>query len=197
MGGLALRNAARTSPVCFLDQLCRLPPNGSETTPRSGHPHRGDVEQPPKHAVFGGRCPSTRRAARPSRIHTSKLARIGSGATPPPREPEENEPGTSRTGWQHEASSRTERQHRKRLFTTMSDSERAMVRSQSGPGVGVPFTVCPTGFETRTQPLFRTLLLRRLRLPLSMSKRICRCGRPLDSRGHHRAACARAGVLGR
>ena len=79
----------------------------------------------------------------------------------------------------------------------MSDSERAVVRSQSGPGAGVRFTVSPTGFETRIDPpLFRTLLLRRLRLPLSMSKRICRCGRPLDSRGHHRAACARAGLLG-
>ena len=80
----------------------------------------------------------------------------------------------------------------------MTESERAMVRSQGGPGAGVPFTVCPTGIETRIDPhLFRTVFLRRLRLPLSMSKRIGRCGRPLDSRGHHRAACARAGVLGR
>ena len=90
------------------------------------------------------------------------------------------------------------RQHRDQLFTTMTESERAMVRSQGGPGAGAPFTVCPTGVETRIDPhLFRTLLLRRLRLPLSMSKSICRCGRPLDSRGHHRAACARAGVLGK
>ena len=80
----------------------------------------------------------------------------------------------------------------------MTESERAMVRSQGGPGAGVPFTVCPTGIETRIDPhLFRTVFLRRLRLPLSMSKRIGRCDRPLDSRGHHRAACARAGVLGR
>ena len=39
------------------------------------------------------------------------------------------------------------------------------------------------------QPCFvRVLLLRRCPLP---------CGRPLDSCGHHRAACARPGVLGR
>ena len=31
----------------------------------------------------------------------------------------------------------------------------------------------------------------------SSPPRICRCGRPLDPCGHHRAACAEAGVLGR
>ena len=41
------------------------------------------------------------------------------------------------------------------------------------------------------------LLLRRLRLPLPLIVRSCRCGQPLDSCGHHRAACAQAGVLGR
>ena len=43
--------------------------------------------------------------------------------------------------------------------------------------------------------LFRVLLLRRLWLPLPLSSRTCRCGRPLDVLGHHRAACSRAGVL--
>ena len=51
----------------------------------------------------------------------------------------------------------------------------------------------PTGFDP--QP-FRVLLLRRLWL-LPSTSRNCRCGMPLDSRGHHRAACAVAGVLGR
>ena len=35
----------------------------------------------------------------------------------------------------------------------------------------------------------------RLHLPLSPASCFCRCGHPLDSRGHHRAACAQAGVL--
>ena len=39
--------------------------------------------------------------------------------------------------------------------------------------------------------------LRRLRLPLSFSVHSCRCGGAIDIFGHHRAACARAGVLGR
>ena len=45
---------------------------------------------------------------------------------------------------------------------------------------------------------FRLLLYRRrLRFPLPLSLRTCRCGRQLDSFGHHRAACHVAGVLGR
>ena len=45
--------------------------------------------------------------------------------------------------------------------------------------------------------LFRVLLLRRLRLPLLPVSCSCRCDCLLDSFGHHRAACSRAGVLGR
>ena len=45
--------------------------------------------------------------------------------------------------------------------------------------------------------LFRTLLLRRLRVPLPLTARACRCGLPLDAFGHHRSACAVSAVLGR
>ena len=72
------------------------------------------------------------------------------------------------------------------------------MRSQSGPFAGVALSVAPINFMTRIDPsLFRVLLLRRLRLPLPLSMRFCRCGRPLDPCGHHRAACSRAGLLGR
>ena len=73
-----------------------------------------------------------------------------------------------------------------------------MLRSQSGPLAGVPLSTTPSNFLSRIgSHFFRVLLLRRLRLPLPLSARQCRCGRPLDAFGHHRAACARAGVLGR
>ena len=71
-----------------------------------------------------------------------------------------------------------------------------MVRSQGGPGAGLALSTCPTSGLTKIPPqLFRVVLLRRLGLPLPLTARSCRCGRPLDSCGHHRAACARAGVL--
>ena len=111
----------------------------------------------------------------------------------PPRDSEEFQ-----TGWQHEASSRIEQEHRESLLRVLAEPERALLRSQGGSGAGAALQTCPTCPLTRIDPaLFRVLLLRRLRLPLPLSVRSCRCGRPLDSRGHHRAACARAGVLGR
>ena len=71
------------------------------------------------------------------------------------------------------------------------------MRSQGGPGAGLALSSCPVSRLTMfTSQLLRVVLLRRLHLPLPLTVRNCRCGLPLDSRGHHRAACARAGVLG-
>ena len=116
-----------------------------------------------------------------------------------PHEPEDHEPGDVKHGWQREAASRVERQFLERdLMVRLTAPEQALMRSQSGPYVGMAFFVAPANFLTRIDPaLFRVLLLRRLRLPLSLSSRWCRCGRPLDSFDHHRQACPRAGVLGR
>ena len=59
-------------------------------------------------------------------------------------------------------------------------------------------TAIPSRKESRLEPQsFRLLFLRRLRLPLPLSARSCRCGRPLDVLGHHRAARGTSGVLGR
>ena len=78
----------------------------------------------------------------------------------------------------------------------LNDTEKALLRSQSGPLSGAPLSTAPTCFHTRIEShLFRLLLLRRLRLPLPTCVPVCRCGRPLDSFGHHRAACPRAVCL--
>ena len=120
------------------------------------------------------------------------------GARPPLRDPEDHELGTERQGWQHEASRRVEEHHREELFTRVSDQERALIRSQAGPGAGAALTALPTGNETTIPShLFRVVLLRRLRQPLPLSERSCRCGRLLDVFAHHRAGCARVGLLGR
>ena len=117
------------------------------------------------------------------------------GARPPRRN---LEPGTVRQGWQHEANSFVEAKFRETLFSRLSDQEQALIRSQAGPGAGSALTALPTGSETTIPShLFRIVLLRRLRQPLPLSERSCRCGRLLDVCGHHRAACARAGLLGR
>ena len=80
----------------------------------------------------------------------------------------------------------------------LAEPEQALLRSQSGPLAGIVLSVAPSSTLTRIEShLFRVVLLHRLRLPLPLSVRQCRCGRSLDAFGHHRAACARAGVLGR
>ena len=61
-----------------------------------------------------------------------------------------------------------------------------------------PIHCFPTSHATRLDSeIFRTLLLRRLRLHLPLNARVCRCGRLLDCLGHHRSACAVSGALGR
>ena len=123
---------------------------------------------------------------------------VAEGARPVILPPDEYEPGGVRQGWQHEAASRTEEVFRDNIFDTLSDRDRALIRSQAGPGAGVALRVAPTNRLTTIEPhLFRVVLLRRLRLPLPLSVRSCRCGRAIDIFGHHRAACSRAGVLGR
>ena len=113
------------------------------------------------------------------------------GARPPLRDPLEFEPGGQRDGWQHEAARDMS------LFRRIPEGARALIRSQAGQMAGMAFSVTPSKRLTRLEShVIRTQLLRRLRQPLPLSDRLCRCGPPLDPSGH-RAACARAGVLGR
>ena len=98
-----------------------------------------------------------------------------------------------RLGWQQQASNALERHHHDHaVWPRLREHERAMMQSQRGPLASVPFVSSPSDAYPD-----RALLLRRLRLPLPLSVRSCRCGRPLDALSHHRAACATAGVLGR
>ena len=65
----------------------------------------------------------------------------------------------------------------------------AHLRSHSGPESTEVFLGCPTCFE------FRMLVLERLRLPLQVSRVACVCGARLDTRGWHREACPRSGLV--
>ena len=61
-------------------------------------------------------------------------------ARPPPREPENVEPGGVRRGWQHSAASKVEKCARDEWFMRATDQVRALVRSQGGPGAGAALT---------------------------------------------------------
>ena len=62
------------------------------------------------------------------------------------------------TGWQHEASSRIELEHRETLFRVMAKPGRALLTFQGCAGAGAPLQTCPTCPLTRIDPaLFRVL----------------------------------------
>ena len=108
------------------------------------------------------------------------------------------EPNPTKVGWQRQAVKQMEQAFiQNEVWPTLDDSARALMRSQHGPLASAPFTVLPTSRVMRIEAQsFRLLLCRRLRFPPPLSLRTCRCGRQLDSFGHH-AACQVAGVLGR
>ena len=116
----------------------------------------------------------------------------------PDAEDSVSEPGVPRHGWQCKAMRPVNERFLEGVVQPrLLDASRALLRSQSGPFAILPFTSFPSARHARFDPQpFRVLLLRRLWLPVPLSSRSCRCGRPLDSSGHHRAACAVAGVLG-
>ena len=114
------------------------------------------------------------------------------GSAPPTQlDPEQRLLGR---GWQRPAALASHQAFRTELTASLDPASQAMLQSQSGPYASRTFTTIPFGLDT-TYPshLFRVLLLRRLRLPLPLSARICRCRRILDPLGDHRAACAQAG----
>ena len=104
---------------------------------------------------------------------------VVAGARPSRNEVEEFEWGCG-AGWQHEAGARMERHHRdSHIFPRLADPAMALLRSQGGPGSGLAFSTSPTCRITRLgSHHFRLLLLRRLQLPLPLTVRSCRCGRP-------------------
>ena len=116
--------------------------------------------------------------------------------TQPPPTPSDGTEGPTQPGLQKQAAARVYTNARSHLVRLLDPSAQAMLDSQSGPYASRAFTTIPYTEET-TYPshLFRLLMLRRLRLPLPLSQRSCRCRRTVDQLGDHQAACARSGVL--
>ena len=82
------------------------------------------------------------------------------------------------------------------MHSRLGRAHQALLRSQSGCNAGAHLTALPLQKETKWEPAqLRVLLLRRLRLPLQLGPRTCRCGAKLDFFGDHRAACSNCGVL--
>ena len=115
----------------------------------------------------------------------------------PPQQDEHKEPGEFYHGWQYYAASRRETHYRDGQVLARSDRpSQALLRSQAGRCAGEHLTLLPVTDELQwSNAKLRTLLLRRLRLPLDLDDRLCKCGRALDALGDHRAACSTSGML--
>ena len=194
LGGLGVRSAVRTRAAGFWASCADCLPMIEARHPEVAARIIAQLEgEPSGHSVWHA-AQAAHGLAGVHGFEPPSWRTLAAGLRPP----HDQEDSSTKAGWQHEASSRIEQEHRESLFRVLADSERALLISQGCSGAGAALQTRPTCPLTRIDPaLFRVLLLRRLRLPLPLSIRSCRSGRPLDSRGHHRAACARAGVMGR
>ena len=99
--------------------------------------------------------------------------------------PEEDEdPNQPRAGWQSKAARKVEARSFARLLSTLTDPQKALLRSQGGPLASAPFISMPIDRVSRIDSQsFRLLFLRRLRQPLPLTARSCRCGLALATIG--------------
>ena len=159
LGGIGLRSAARTSKPAYWaswgDSLAMI---------RRRHPVVADqlvhqLEEHPETPFLRAAADTRRELLGVMGFEPPSWQAMSLGARPPHREPEDVEPGTVRSGWQHEACSRVERRHRRELFSHTPAQVRALVRSQGGGGAGAVLSVAPTSRETTLSPhLFRVIL---------------------------------------
>ena len=102
----------------------------------------------------------------------------------PPHSHTEAFAGPIQPGWQQHASLPFNTAARTGLYHTLDPASQAMPDSQTGPFASRAFTTIPyTSEVTYPDNIFRILLLRRLRLPLPLAERVCRCRRIHDTLG--------------
>ena len=190
-GGLGLRSAARHAPAAYWADSLRA-------IARRDAAHAHELI-----AALEADC------AAPPALETLRLARSSLqaiGFEPPdwaqllqgeaPSQPDEDGSLDLTRGWQRPASQAVDDfAHRAHLREADSASA-ALLLSQAGPHAARVFVARPTLPEfSLASPIFRVLLLRRLRLPLPLTAARCRCQARQDPFGDHRAACPRSGVL--
>ena len=178
LGGVGLRSATRTSVSAYWASWADCLPMMFARHPEVASQIVQQLEGHPDSPFLAAAASSARVLSGTMGFDPPSWQALCEGVRPRMLEPDEFEPGIERGGWQHEASSRVERQHRKKCSSKrLLPRDRAWVRSQSGPGGSLALTTCPTSALTKIPPhLFRVVLLRRLRLPLPLSPHTCGCG---------------------
>ena len=170
LGGAGLRSALRVREPAYWSSWMDCLPTIHKRHPVVANQLVDELEGQPTTPFLSAAAEAVRNFTGTLRFDPPSWQAALHGARPPPRNPEDFEPGTVRQGWQHEASSFVEAKFRETLFYRLSEQEQALIRSQAGPGAGSALTALPTGSETTIPShLFRIVLLRRLRQPLPLS----------------------------
>ena len=206
LGGLGLTSARLTSPAAYwaawadaLEVLRQRRP--VETLRLVAELERGAQAAAPclQEAAAAATLLEEEGLARPTWME------LANGARPPQPDPEEADWGEWPHGWQYWAArARTNTLLTAQVLPRLQPPERALLRSQSGPGAATWLTALPTEAGT-TFPshLLQVALRRRLRLPLPPRSRWCGhgglpgCRQQVDPLGDHAAACPRTGLLQR
>ena len=135
LGGVGLRSAVRTSNSAFWASWAASLPMVRERQPEVADMIVAALDTDPVTPILS------------AVVGPAHTVSVGGFEHPQPllREPNDFEPGVSRRGWQHEAASHIEQLHRETwILPRLSDSEKAMLRFQSGPGAGLALSAVPS-----------------------------------------------------
>ena len=151
LGGVGLRSACRVSVAAYWASWADCLP-----MMYARHPHVAErfiVQLEGSETPFLGAAAASARALSGTMgFEPPSWRALADGVRPDSREPEDYEPGVSRQGWQHEAASRVERQFRDGvLFERLVPRDRALIRSQAGPGAGLVLTKPPRTLSRRSR----------------------------------------------
>ena len=181
-GGLGLRSASRTSHAAYWSSWADCLSTIRERHGNIAQTMVDALSSPDPSAVHLAGAVASRSVLASVGFECPSLQDLLEGLRPRQPTIDEWDPGTLAHSWQFFAGLTVESQFRDvALCPHVSPTQRALLRSQSGPMSGLPFSTVPSSFSSRfPSQLFRVLLLRRLWLPLPLSSRTCRCGHALS-----------------
>ena len=149
LGGLGLRSASRTSTPAYWASWTDSPHHDPPTAPWVADRIVAGLEGGVRTPALGPAVDAARHVLGVEGFVPPSWTELSLGARPPPWEVEDFELGW-RWGWQHEAASRVERQHREAdILPTLDESASTLSRSQSGPAAGAALSATPSNPATR------------------------------------------------
>ena len=125
----------------------------------------------------------------------ARVCAVSGGAEAPPARGRVAEPADPLRGWRRVPARASDERICELHPANLPPAARALLLSQAGPVAARPHRMRTQYDLTIPSAPHRVLLLRRVRLPLPLAPRHCRCRGLLDPLGDHRSACATSGVL--